>query len=100
MREFIEFLATWLETGYEWYAENPKLITGWKFGHDINSDFNNKWYKNDAVRPVAHARFAIFELLPVIIVSTERTKDSETVIKWIREGGSIPNIDFVAKQML
>jgi len=44
LRNYREFIALWLKTGFEWYKEDPETITGWKFGHDWNNDF---YYKNN-----------------------------------------------------
>lgn len=115
-KEFREFVATWIETGFEWYEADPKNITGYRFGHDFNNDYSNKTYYRKGLvglpdipakmQGVGRSRKNIFcELIPALIVHVKtHNVDIDTLLGWLRrEGLSAPPRlgwdDFFVKQI-
>jgi hypothetical protein len=97
-KEFREFIASWIETGFKWYAENPEHITKWKFGHDYTNDWCFKFQRNEDGKWVSYFRKEqdiICELIPMLIVHVkEPTEDIASLLQWLRRDHIVAPHDY------
>lgn len=92
MKEFREFIALWIETGFEWYSENPEHITKYRFGHDFNNDYCRKLlYTEKGETGIYKLPTKVMcELIPALIVHVRtHNTDIDKLITWLKRDNTI-----------
>jgi hypothetical protein len=84
LREYREFIASWIEIGQKWFDEDPKVFD-YKFGHDWNSDYGYKLYNKEVQDIDLELRRAISEFTEGYIAANKNRYDAARLIEWLRE---------------
>ncbi len=90
IKNFRDFVALWLRTGFEWYKKDPKIMEGWRFGHDWNNDFSNKSYKNQLPKIPLELRDSICCSIEMLIATNILDQEAvDYVVGWLCSGSTV-----------
>jgi hypothetical protein len=89
-QEYAKFIAGWLKYAVEMWNQNPDNLTGYRLGHDWNSDRGIRIYKGEILPITNELDYVIQEFISLIVMMETPKEEIERIVSWLEnwDGGS------------